>query len=93
VDVSFGRVPNASDDDMAYFFLGGMDSWRFVVNNDWGKPLIPEKKYPRSETVDFQRGEVEWEGGNLYFNNWEYNYKIENISLTPTLPGREGRTN
>ncbi len=93
VDVSFGRVPNAKDDAMRYFYLGGMDSWRFVVNNDWGKPLIPEKKYPRSETVDFQRGEVEWEGGNLYFNNWEYNYKIENISLTPTLPGREGRTN
>ena len=79
VDVSFGKVPDANDDATKYFFLGGMDSWRFVVNNDWGKPLIPEKKYPRSETVDFQRGEVEWDGGNLYFNHWNYNYEIEYI--------------
>lgn len=32
-----------------------------IVNTDYGMPLQPEKQYPRSETVDFQRGEVEWE--------------------------------
>jgi len=60
-----------------YFYLGGMDHYRFIVNQDWGCPLDPEKKYPRSETVDFQRGEVEWEGGNLYFPQWSYHMDIE----------------
>jgi hypothetical protein len=23
--------------------------------------------------VDLQRGEVEWRGGNLYFDKWEWN--------------------
>ena len=47
------------------------------VNTDYGMPLAPKKKYPRSETVDFQRGEVEWRGGNLYFDQWNYNWEIE----------------
>jgi hypothetical protein len=40
-------------------------------------PLYPKKIYPRSETVDFQRGEVEWSGGNLYFPQWDYSMEIE----------------
>ena len=48
-----------------------------IVNSDFGQALIPAKKYPRSETVDFQRGEVEWDGGNLYFDNWSYDMEIE----------------
>lgn len=48
-----------------------------IVNNDYSTPLYLEKKYPRSETVDFQCGEVEWSGGNLYFNQWNYNMDIE----------------
>lgn len=48
-----------------------------VVNNDYGMPLHPAKRYPRSETVDFQRGEVEWRGGNLYFTQWSYDMQIE----------------
>lgn len=69
VDQSFGIPAFARNADEEYFFLGGIDSWRMIVNTDYGMPLVPEKKYPRSETVDFQRGEVEWEGGNLYFRN------------------------
>jgi len=65
-----------------YFFLGGIDSWRMIVNSDYSAPLMPEKKYPRSETVDFQRGEVEWEGGNLYFNKWKYKMDIESLVST-----------
>ena len=77
VDQSFGFPDYASNDDEHWFFLGGMDAWRMVVNDDYGMPLYPKKKYPRSETVDFQRGEVEWAGGNLYFDQWRYNMKIE----------------
>lgn len=67
VDQSFG-----SDE-----YFGNIDSYRMIVNSDFGQALIPAKKYPRSETVDFQRGEVEWDGGNLYFDNWSYDMEIE----------------
>ena len=72
VDQSFGITPYGG-----YFFLGGIEPYRLIVNSDFGREFSPAKKYPRSETVDFQRGEVEWEGGNLYFNQWDYDYQIE----------------
>lgn len=77
VDQSFG-VPDYLPDckDAEYFFLGGIDSYRLVVNNDYSGSLSPSKKYPRSETVDFQRGEVEWDGGNLYFPHWHYHMDV-----------------
>jgi hypothetical protein len=59
-----------------YFYIGGIDPYRMIVNTDYGQYLSPRKKYPRSETVDFQRGEVEWKGGNLYFNKWSYSLEI-----------------
>jgi transglutaminase-like putative cysteine protease len=77
VDQSFGIPTFAKDEDEEWFFLGGIDRWRMIVNNDYSAPLYPEKRYPRSETVDFQRGEVEWDGGNLYFDQWDYNMEIE----------------
>lgn len=80
VDQSFGIPRFARNADEEYFFMGGIDSWRMIVNSDYGRPLVPEKKYPRSETVDFQRGEVEWEGGNLYFPQWRYRMQIEYLN-------------
>lgn len=80
VDQSFGIPLYAQNTDEEWFFLGGIDSWRLIVNSDYGMPLVPEKKYPRSETVDFQRGEVEWEGGNLYFPQWDYDMEIEYLT-------------
>lgn len=77
VDQSFGIPSFASSEAERWFFLGGIDSYRLVVNNDFGQPLIPPKRYPRSETVDFQRGEVEWDGGNLYFDQWDYDLRVE----------------
>lgn len=80
VDQSFGIPTFARNADEEYFFLGGIDSWRMIVNSDYGMPLVPEKQYPRSETVDFQRGEVEWEGGNLYFTQWDYHMDIDYLN-------------
>lgn len=80
VDQSFGIPAFARTDEERMFFLGGIDSWRMIVNNNFSVNLYPEKKFPRSETVDFQRGEVEWEGGNLYFDKWTYNMEIEYLS-------------
>ena len=80
VDQSWGMPSFARNAGEEYFFLGGIDSWRMVVNTDYGMPLAPAKRYPRSETVDFQRGEVEWEGGNLYFTQWNYDMEIEYLN-------------
>ncbi len=72
VDQSFGLQRWAKDDGDRWFYLGGIDAYRLILNNDFSAPLYPPKRYPRSETVDFQRGEVEWRGGNLYFDQWDY---------------------
>ena len=55
-----------------WFYLGSLDGYRIAFNDEWGQDFLPSKKYPRSETVDSQRGEVEWQGGNVYFDQWDY---------------------
>lgn len=78
VDQSFGRVKgNENNPDYYYFFTRGLDPYRLIVNQDISRPFYPAKIYPRSESVDFQRGEVEWRGENLYFGRWRYNMEIE----------------
>jgi hypothetical protein len=76
VDQSFG-YQDSENEKIQYFYSNGIDSYRLIVNDDFSKPLYPAKIYPRSETVDFQRGEVEWRGGNLYFNKWKYDMGVE----------------
>ena len=44
-----------------------------IVNLDWGHELFPPKRSLRSEPADFQRGEVEIDGVNLYYDAWETN--------------------
>lgn len=81
VDQSFGRLKTAKRDDQAYyFFTRGLDSYRLIVNDDYSSDFYPAKIHFRSENIDFQRGEVEWEGGNLYFDKWRYNMKIEYLN-------------
>jgi hypothetical protein len=36
----------------------------------------------RSEPADFQRGEVEIDGRNLYFNEWDYEFEFEQTSAS-----------
>jgi transglutaminase-like putative cysteine protease len=81
VDQSFGIPLFAGNEDERLFFVGGIDAWRMIVNSDYSASLYPKKKYPRSETVDFQRGEVEWKGGNLYFDNWSYDMDMEYLCV------------
>ncbi len=76
VDQSFG-LTDSENEDIKYFYLGGIDQYRFIVNEDYSQPFFPAKEHFRSETVDFQRGEVEWKGGNLYFDEWDYHMDIE----------------
>jgi transglutaminase-like putative cysteine protease len=73
MDVTFGRLDDA-DPSVAGFYLGGLDGYRVAFNDDYGRPLAPAKRHFRSETVDLQRGEAEWRGGNLYFDQWDYDF-------------------
>ena len=50
-----------------------------ATNEAIGQPLDPAKKYIRSETVDFQPGEVEWSGGNLFYDAWNSHMEINSI--------------
>lgn len=76
VDASFGVQNWGTTEAERYFFYGGIDAFRMIVNCDWGKQLTPQKTFERSETVDFQRGEIETSKNNLYFNKWHYDFKI-----------------
>jgi len=76
VDVSYG-LQEGDDPKVRAFYLGHQDSYRLIVNLDYGRPLFPPKAAPRSEPADFQRGEVEIDGRNLYYDEWDSDYKIE----------------
>ncbi|MFI3296397.1 MAG: transglutaminase-like domain-containing protein [bacterium] len=76
VDASFGVQQWGKTETERYFYYGGIDAFRMVVNRDWGRELSPQKKYERSETVDFQRGEIETATKNLYFDRWHYEFKV-----------------
>jgi transglutaminase-like putative cysteine protease len=73
MDVTFGRL-DSDDPAVANFYLGGLDAYRLAFNDDYGRDLVPAKRHFRSETVDLQRGEAEWGGGNLYFDQWDYDF-------------------
>ena len=76
LDMSF-NLQNSAYLHEKEFYIGGIDAYRLIVNDAIGSKFIPEKKFPRSEPYDFQRGEVEWEGGNLYFNQWDYEMHVD----------------
>ena len=59
------------------FYFGGLDQFRMAANSDHNQELIPAKSSMRSDTVDFQRGELEWDGHNIYFDqySWELTWK------------------
>jgi transglutaminase-like putative cysteine protease len=73
MDVTTGRLDDP-DPAIAGFYLGGLDAYRLAFNDDYGRDFVPAKQYPRSDTVDSQRGEVEWRGGNLYYDQWDYTF-------------------
>lgn len=75
LDQSFG-LQNSGDARIRDFYITGIDSYRLIVNDDFSRPLSPPKKYLRSEPYDFQRGEVEWKGGNLYFDKWSWHMEV-----------------
>jgi transglutaminase-like putative cysteine protease len=91
MDVTTGRLQTAPGDDpsLAWFYLGGLDSLRIAFNSDFGQTFDPPKQHFRSDNVDSQRGEVEWKGGNLYFNQWDYDFKWQILPTTRDSAGKD----
>jgi hypothetical protein len=58
------------------FYFGNMDHFRLYVNGAHMQPLDPPKRHFRSEPLDFQRGEAEWEGGNIYYDGFDYSLEF-----------------
>ena len=79
MDVTHGML-ESEDEDLRWFYLGGLDSYRLIFNTDYSSPFEPAKQHFRSETVDSQRGEVEWRGGNLYFDQWDYEMRWRRVA-------------
>jgi transglutaminase-like putative cysteine protease len=61
------------------FYFGGLDYYRMAANSDHSMALDPPKKTMRSDDVDFQRGELEWDGGNIYFDKYSYKLDIQEL--------------
>lgn len=80
MDVTFGRFEEAPA--LEWLYLGGIDGYRIAFNDDFATDFDPPKRHFRSDTVDSQRGEVEWDGGNLYFDQWDYSFNAELLEAT-----------
>jgi len=80
-DVSYG-LQKSDDPRVREFYIGHQDSYRMIVNTDYGRDLVPPKHSLRSEPADFQRGEVEIDGRNLYFDEWDYEFKFDVFPLS-----------
>lgn len=74
VDVTYGRL-DTDDPALKWFYLGGLDNFRIAFNDEFSQDFVPPKRFFRSDTVDSQRGEVEWDGGNLYYDKWNSDFR------------------
>ena len=88
MDVTTGRLQPGPGDDksLEWFYLGGLDNYRIAFNDDFGRRFQPTKRHFRSDDVDSQRGEAEWRGGNIYFDQLGYDFDWQ------VLPAAQGRS-
>jgi CubicO group peptidase (beta-lactamase class C family)/transglutaminase-like putative cysteine protease len=80
-DPSYGLKEHA-DPRVREFYFGHLDPYRMIVNLDYGRALHPPKISHRSEPNDFQRGEIEVDGHNLYFDEWDWTFEVQTTPLT-----------
>lgn len=79
-DVSYGtrkEGPAATNEKVRDFYFGHQDSYRWIVNLDYGSDLHPPVEGLRAEPADFQKGEVELDGRNLYYDDWGYSVSFD----------------
>jgi transglutaminase-like putative cysteine protease len=67
------------------FYFGGLDQYRMAANSDHNQTLHPAKNSLRSDNVDFQRGELEAGGHNIYFDQYSWDLKWTEIK-PPVAP-------
>lgn len=76
IDMSYGLM-KSDKKEVRDFYKSALDQYRLVINDSIGEPFFIPKKYFRSEPVDLQKGEIEWDGGNLYFDQWTFEITCE----------------
>ncbi len=74
-DPSFGH-PRDGEDWRRDFYFGSIEGFRLAFNSEINHPFDPPKEHFRSDPVDSQRGEVEWDGGNLYYDKWDFELNL-----------------
>jgi len=85
VDMSHGR--NTVGEPLADYYKSGIDFCRLATNEGVNGRLDPEKTFVRSETVDFQAGEVEWRGGNIEYKDFSSHLFVNSFKpVTGTEP-------
>lgn len=58
------------------FYFGNMDAYRLVFNTDHARSFTPPKTDFRSDPVDSQRGEVQVNGENVYYDGFQYQLEV-----------------
>lgn len=81
-DPSFG-LREHDDPRVRAFYFGHIDPFRLVANLDYETEFEPAKTHWRSDNIDNQRGEVEWAGGNLFFDQWKWKMEATYEELAP----------
>ena len=77
VDCSFGGGANREGNETRRaFYFGNLDPWRMVANRVYYAPFAPEKKYPRIDPYDNQRGEIETENRGLMGGEFRTRYEM-----------------
>ncbi|MCX8180401.1 MAG: hypothetical protein N3E41_03330, partial [Thermofilaceae archaeon] len=77
-DPSFGSFRHGEEWRNS-FYLGSIEGYRLASNIEVSTPFDPPKTHFRSDPVDSQRGEVEWSGGNLYYDKWDFDLEIMSV--------------
>ena len=77
-DLTKGAEAEAyGDSEPREFYQGNIDACRLVCNSDIGQQFDPLMDHWRCDTVDSQRGEVEWREASLGFDQWDWEFVVE----------------
>jgi len=77
VDCSFGGAAKRMGSRLRHdFYFGNLDPWRMVANRVYYAPFAPEKKYPRVDPYDSQRGEIETAARGLTQGEFRTRYEM-----------------
>ncbi len=82
-DPSFGH-PRDGQDWRRDFYFGNIEGFRLAFNSEISYRFDPPKEHFRSDPVDSQRGEVEWDEGNLYYDDWDFSLQILDVKSVRT---------